>query len=123
MPVSYRIDTAARVVFSKVEGRVTDDECLAHQNRLRADPAFDRSFDYIYDMSEVTEADVSEDTIRLLTERNPFLPSVRRAIVAKTEQTGELARMFLAHTKADPNEVRVYASVEEARRSLYLPKD
>jgi hypothetical protein len=40
MPVSYRIDMRAGVVFTVFEGHVTNEELLGHEQRLAADPDF-----------------------------------------------------------------------------------
>ena len=64
MPTSYQIDTAVRVIFSKAEGLLTDEDLLAHQNQLREDPAFNWSFDQIYDFREASEVRVTSDTVQ-----------------------------------------------------------
>ena len=122
MPASYKIDTAVRVIFSKAEGRVTDEELLAHQDRLREDPAFNLSFDQIYDYSDVTEINVSDDTIRQLAKRQPFLPSVQRAFVVKSDSVRGLAQKFLAYAELDPGQVKIFDDMEAARQWLYLDK-
>ncbi len=122
MPASYRIDTAVRVIFSKAEGRVTDEDLMAHQIRLREDTAFNWSFDQIYDYSDVTEINVSDDTIRQLAKRQPFLPSVKRAFVVKSDYVRGLAQKFLTYAELDPGQVKIFDDMEAARRWLYLDK-
>ncbi len=122
MPASYRIDTAVRVIFSKAEGLLIDEDLLTHQNRLREDPAFNWSFDQIYDFGDVTAVDVTDVTVRRLVERRPFLPSVKRAIVVKSDVTRDLARKILAYTDADPEQMKIFSNTGAARRWLYLDK-
>ena len=122
MPASYQIDTSVRVIFSKAEGRLTDADLLAHHKKLRADPAFDWAFDQIYDLRDVTEIDVSDDTIRQLAERQPFLPSVQRAFVAESESARELAQKYFDYAGVDPEQARTFTDMDDARRWLYLDK-
>ena len=122
MPVSYHIDTALRVVFTRATGRISDDMLLAYQERLRNDPAFNSAFDQIYDLSEVTDNAVSEAAIGRLVEINPFLPSVRRAFVTDTEPTRSHVATFLSLADVDAEQVRIFAEPAAARRWLYLPQ-
>ncbi len=123
MPVSYHIDTASRVVFTRGTGRITDEDLLAYQDRLRGDPAFNSAFDQIYDLRQVTENVVSDATMRRLGERNPFLPSVRRAFITDTELTHSRVTTFLSLADVDPEQVRIFGDMAAARRWLYLPQE
>ena len=118
MPVSYHIDTALRVVFTRATGRISYDMLLAHQDRLRNDPAFDQ----IDDLSEVTDSTVSEAAIGRLVEINPFLPSVRRAFVTDTEPIRSLVATFLSLADVDAEQVRIFGELAAARQWLYLPQ-
>ena len=122
MPVSYQIDTASRVVFTRGTGRITDDDVLAYQDRLRSDPAFNPAFDQIYDLSEVIESVVSDATLRRLGERNPFLPSVRRAFITTIESSHRHVETFLSMADLDSEQVRIFSDMAAARRWLYLPQ-
>lgn len=122
MPVSYHIDTALRVVFTRATGRITGDVLLAYQDRLRNDPAFNSAFDQIYDLSEVTDNTVSQAAIGRLVKVNPFLPSVRRAFVTDTESTRSLVATFLSLADVDAEQVRIFAEPAAARPWLYLPQ-
>ena len=118
MPVSYRIDSALGVVFTKGEGRVTDEEALAYQDQVCQDAAFDPAFNQILDLADVTEFAVSSETIRTLARRTPLLPSARRAVVAKSDLVYGMVRMFLSYSDVGPEQGQIFASVAEARRWL-----
>ena len=122
MPASYRIDTAVRVIFSKAEGLLTDQDMLEHQSRLREDPAFNWSFDHIYDFSEVTAVEVADDTLDRLVERQPFLKGVKRAFVVNSDKTREMVERLLAHQETPLEQRDIFDTVEAARRWLHLDK-
>ena len=91
-----------------------------HQADLLAAPAFDASFDQLWDLREVTEISVTPDTVRQLASARSFKPGARRAVVAPNDLAFGLARMFqLLHDEA-PEEFRVFRSVKGARSWLGL---
>ena len=57
MPASYRIDLRAGVVFTLVEGHVTNEELLAHQQRMSADPDFRPTMNHVIDARAVSSID------------------------------------------------------------------
>ena len=60
MPVVLKIDSRRRVVYSSFYGRVTDKELLGHRSTIASDPAFNRSFNEIVDLTAVTEHVISD---------------------------------------------------------------
>lgn len=116
MPYSYRIDQTLRFVFDKGEGRVTDAEMWAAQDRMIDDPALDPSFDRIIDCTDVTEFAVSGDTIRQLARRSPFDANVRRAFVVKSDLVFGMARMFQSYVDSDAQQSRIFESMAQARQ-------
>ena len=61
MKVRYSIDTERRLILTSAKGWVTFDDVRAHQDRLLADPDFDRSFDQLIDATATTRFDISPD--------------------------------------------------------------
>ena len=122
MPASYQIDITVRVIFSKAEGLLTDEDLLTHQNRLRVDPAFEWSFDQIYDFSDVTAIDVKDATLRRLVERQPFLDGVKRAFVANSDMTRDMTEKLLAYRDGAVEQAEIFDNMEAARRWLHLDK-
>jgi hypothetical protein len=82
MPVSYRIDLRAGVVFTVFEGHVTIEELLGHQQRLALDPDFRPTMNHVLDTRGVTAAAVTALGIRLVTTPSMFAPGSRRTIIA-----------------------------------------
>ncbi len=122
MPVSYRIDVANGIVYSEARGRVTDDEMIDHQNRLRDDPAFRSDFRQLYDFRGVEAVAVTTSGVRRLAEGNVFGAGSRRAIVTAQEAVYGLVRMYQTLKDQSPDVLRIFRDdIEEARTWLGCP--
>ncbi|MEJ2561588.1 MAG: hypothetical protein P8Z42_02760 [Anaerolineales bacterium] len=44
MPVTYWIDHEAKIIFTKIEGVVTDEDIITHQKQTRDNPELDPSY-------------------------------------------------------------------------------
>ncbi|MCL4301119.1 MAG: hypothetical protein KJ077_35635 [Anaerolineae bacterium] len=117
MPAFYYIDPQLRIVFSSLEGVVTDEEALNHEERLCYDPHFEPDFSQLIDCRRVTEVRATNDFIRFIAVRSPFSSKAHRAIVAGTDLVYGLARMYQM-LRADEEQIRVFRDMEEARRWL-----
>ena len=122
MPAEFRIDRSRKMVFSSARGVVTDQEVLAHQDRLRNDPDFEPSFWQFIDFTHATQVDLSVKTIRILAQRNPFGKHSRRAFYAHNNVVYGLARMFQILTDHHKDELNVYRDISDARKFLELEK-
>ena len=71
MPVTVTIDAERRLTITTGEGVVTDEEFLRAREQLLANPAFDQSFDRIWDFYSITEARVSEAVAARLIAGSP----------------------------------------------------
>lgn len=90
MPVSVTIDAERRLTITTGEGVVTDEEFLRAREQLLANPAFDQSFDRIWDFYAVTEARVSEAVVAPLVAASPNSEkSICRAVVV-SERTAPM---------------------------------
>ena len=88
MPVTVTIDAKRRLTITTCEGVVTDDEFLRAREQLLTDPAFDPIFDRIWDISAVTEAQVSEAVIAQLVSSSPNSEKpICRAVVVSERAT------------------------------------
>jgi hypothetical protein len=120
MPVSYRIDAEAEIVFSEGSGCVTDAEALDHQDRLRADPNFRPHFRQLIDLRDMTKVEVSADTVLQLGERNPFGQGARRAAVVTDRFAYALLRMFQIFTQRSLDQFHIFDHIDAAREWLGL---
>jgi len=121
MPVSYRIDAARGVVLSTASGVVCDSDLLAHQQRLRSDPAFRPWFRQLFDFSDATVNEVSGRCIRQLASAPALGKGSKRALVVREPSAFGLARMFQTLRDDEPEEATaIFHDVATARAWLGL---
>jgi hypothetical protein len=120
MPISYKIDVARRVVFTRGHGIATDTDLFQHNRKLKADPEFDPTFNHLLDFSEVILSDVKSETISKIANNRIFNLSSRRAIVVKPGLQYGLARMFQGLREFEDKNIRVFLDLEEAKGWLGL---
>lgn len=120
MPAEYKIDTLLGVVFSFAYEIITDKDAYSHQDKLRKDPAFNPSFNQLFDFTKLTHADLSTDAIHHLAEKNPFGLGSKRAFVAPLDLMYGLSRMFQVLTNHHQDELSVFRDMHEARKHLSL---
>jgi len=122
MPATYTIDVARGLVVTRLWGRLTDEDLIDHQQRLRTDREFDPGFRQFADFSDVEETTIAPEVIRELARTNPWGAGARRAMFAPSDLLFGLARMFeMLDEQLD--EVRVFRNADEARAWLGLDAD
>lgn len=114
MPVSYRIDTTQRMVFSMYSGVVTDAELITLQAQIRIDGAFDPSFGHLADFSAVERFAVQPETMHYIAAARASHPDAPRALVATLETTYTLMRLFQRLTEPAGDTVRVFTDLAAA---------
>ena len=121
MPASYRIDLRAGVVFTLVEGHVTNEELLAHQRRMSADPDFRPTMNHVIDARAVTATAVTAFGVRVLATPSIFAAGSRRAIIAgvANHSSGYL-NMFKNLRSQSGEDIKFFSTVEDAHRWLGL---
>ena len=88
MPVTATIDAERQLTITTCEGVVTDEEFLRAREQLLANPAFDPTFDRIWDFYAVTEARVSEAVVTRLVSASPNSEKpICRAVVVSERAT------------------------------------
>jgi hypothetical protein len=125
MPTSYRIDVRVGVVFSVLDGHITNEELLDHQQRMSSDPAFRRTMNHVIDTRGITGVSVTALGLHLLTTRSNLGPEARRAII-EGDVSSSYVRMFQVLRSQSGADTRVFSSVEDAHRWLGLewpPRD
>ena len=121
MPASYRIDLRAGVVFTLVEGHVTNEELLAHQQRMSADPDFRPTMNHVIDARAVTATAVTAFGVRVLATPSIFAAGSRRAIIAggASHSSGYL-NMFKNLRSQSGEDIKIFSTMEDAHRWLGL---
>ncbi len=121
MPSSYRIDTGTNTAYSRAWGTVTDDEFLAHQRAISADPRFRRDMRQLLDGRGITEVKVTIPGIHKLIAGNPYGKGARRALVSGSEVVYGMSRVFELGRVTPEDEFRVFRALDEALTWLGLP--
>jgi hypothetical protein len=117
MPASYRIDVRAGVVFTVFEGHVTNEELLAHQQRLATDPDFLPTMHHVIDTRGVTDVSVTPLGLRLITTRSNLGPGSRRALIqGDTISSYGYLQMFETLRSQSGADIKIFSTVEDALR-------
>jgi hypothetical protein len=120
MPADYTVDKEQGVVFTCAWGKLTDEDALAHQQRLRADPAFKSWYRQLADFSAVEQFELTPKGIRLLASGDPWGPGARRAVVSPTDIAFGMMRMFQILLGEGTQDTAVFRTRPEALSWLGL---
>ena len=124
MPIEYRIDPQARVVYTTASGTLDDAQLLEHKKKLTSDPGFHPGMVELSDVRGIEKLDVTTDGIRhfaLKDQRDKGkLRDYKLAIVASEDVVYGMARMYQANTAMNVPNVRVFRDISEAKDWLGL---
>jgi hypothetical protein len=125
MPITYRIDTKARIVVAAGHGALTDADVFGYQCDAWSRPEV-RGFDELVDMTGVTEIVLPStsrvrDLAALAADMDHPTQRTKFAIVAPASLSFGLGRMFQMYRELNPGstkEVRVFKTLDEALKFL-----
>jgi hypothetical protein len=115
LPATYEIDPHRRLITSRLWGAVTDVEVYDHNEKLRADPNFDPTYQQLTDLSGVTEIGVTTGMINTTSLDQFFEPGTRRAILATDDGVFGMARMFAIRAESVGQTIQVFRDERQAR--------
>ncbi|MBV9926078.1 MAG: hypothetical protein JOZ96_13755 [Acidobacteria bacterium] len=121
MAVSYRIDTRERIVYLTVTGQSPFKEWEAAMERVLADPAYVRGFDFLTDrraQMDVPGPEFPRQVLRFLIEHTREMGRYRWAAVSQREATFQTLRMFSILAEEADIHVQSFRDYEEALRWL-----
>lgn len=118
MPAIYEIDHKRRLVTSRLWGTVSDEEIHDHNTRLRNDSQFDPSYRQMVDLTGITEIKVATSTINETSLDQFFNPGTRRAMVAASDATFGMARMFALRAEGLGQTIEVFRDWPQAEEWL-----
>jgi hypothetical protein len=118
LPASYTIDTDRKLVVTRIWGAPTEDDIYDHGQRLRNDPQFRPDFRQLVDMSELTEIRVGSGVIRDASRNQFFAPGVKRAVVANSDASFGMARMYAIASENQGQTIEVFRDINAARAWL-----
>lgn len=121
LAVTYRIDPQERIVYLNVTGQSSFDEWQAAMERVLADPAYLRRFNFLTDRRgqiDVPEPEFARKVLRFLVARTLEMGRYRWAAVSNTEATFTALRMFSVLAEEADIRVEVFRDFDAARRWL-----
>ena len=121
MPHEYGIDTARRLVSTRMWGALDRAEVLKTALELSEDPKLLPGFSELIDLREASATAISAEDVRAIASAQ-LDPVARRAFVVPDELMFGLARMFatLRELKQVPEDINVFRTIEEAETWLGL---
>ena len=122
MPARYVIHKDLRLVINYGWGYLTFADFRGQQESLVKDPDFDPSFNQLVDVTETTSLDLSIEEAKTIARRSIYLPTSRRAVVAKNPDVFAMGRLMdVYHAMATKRkDVRVFYDRESALKWLGL---
>ena len=125
MPIRMIIDKTTGVIRTTATGRVIGDDLVAYYHRLRSHPDFRSNLNEIFDLTDVTEANVDAADVRRLSgvteEFTRRGVTVKVAIVAPRDLEFGLSRMYEMLQDQSLNDVRVFRDRAEAEGWIFAP--
>jgi len=119
MPLTYRIDTEARMLFIHGEGVITQPERIQTILAWIKDPAFRPGLDAFCDLSAAESTPKLSDLreiVAIIGEHAPAIGHSKLAILTSKPITFGVARVFeaLAQVEETPLQVRVFFNRDKA---------
>jgi hypothetical protein len=121
MGTSYKIDKQRKPVLRTYSGAITMALALEHQDKLLNEPDFDPSYSQLFDVTHITDAQLSAADIQTLAARTVFSPSSRRAVLVRSDLQFGLARIFelFRESKGDKG-IHIFRKLEEALEWIWM---
>jgi hypothetical protein len=115
MPAYFKVDKERRLVMSTGSGVFTMSDALAHQENLLKDSDFEPNFSQLWDLTHVTEVDLTSEDLRSLAQTSIFSSDSRRAILGNADLVFGLARMFeIYRDSLGETGIRVFRNLDDA---------
>ena len=109
MPQDYTIDEPQQMIWTRCWGVLSDQDIIAHQAKLRADPKFFPTINQFVDARAVTEVTVSIALVNQMGRSTLFAPTAKRAYSVGKDALYGLVRMYEMQQAARGTEsIRVF---------------
>ena len=128
MPITYIIRSDLRLILITHTGVVADDEFLQGYRKLSNDKKFNISFNRLVDLrntdSRIRSSDALANLAKLSEHKHRETDSVpKTAVIAPTDLSYGLVRMYNALSSDAAREIVVFKSVAQALSWLDAPAD
>lgn len=122
MPITYRIDPEAKIVFVVVEGNVTLREMVSTVTDVAHNPGFRRGFQILSDHRKITASATTEEVKAFVLHTKQYeniLAHTEWAIVVSSDLSFGMMRMLSALAETIPMRVEVFRDYNEAMGWLH----
>lgn len=120
MSLTSLVIEEARLVVTRASGVLRPEDLGENRASLLADPAFDPSYDHLFDLREVEGIAFPTEDVEKATWVRAFSETSRRAVVAPHDLSFGLARMYQSHRFDLSAGIRVFREVDRALEWLEL---
>lgn len=115
MPATLTIHPERRLVYTAFYGDLSEEEFLAHAERIRQHPNFDSGYNEVVDLRGVTELHASTETILNLARRESlFSKESKHVVIASPGMIFRLAKLFQGIAEETRPNLKVVRTPEEA---------
>jgi len=121
MSLAYTIDTNRRLIVMHAAGVLTEGDVTRVREQILRDPAFDPTYDQLFDVSDVEDIALSKESMARLADTSILSPAVRRAFVATTTLQYGMARMFTTMSEQRNHVTQIFRGLDEAEAWLASP--
>ena len=116
MPLTYTIDRGLKIVVARGSGVLSEEDLRGSRERMQSDPSFSPTFAQLFDLSDVTDIEVSVPVMARIAGSSVIVPGVRHAFVGVNDIQYEMARTFATLSEPHHQMVHVFRdrSIAEA---------
>ena len=125
MPLTYTIDRSLKIVIARASGVLSEEDLRGSREQIQSDPAYHPSFAQLFDLSDVTDIEVSIPVMARIAGSSAVAPNARQAFVGVNDIQYEMARTFATLRRSSlPDEKAIFArrSMRTARRCPRSPR-
>ena len=108
MPLTYTVDRGLRIVIARGNGVLSEEDLRSSWEMMQSDPSFNPSFAQLFDLSDVTDIEVSIPAMARIAGSSTAGPGARRAFVGINDVQYEVAKTFAALSEPHHQAVHVF---------------
>lgn len=124
MPVTLTIEPDRRLVITTASGIVIDEEFVRARQECLEHPAFDSTYDRIWDFQAVTETRVTEKVVAQLVAESPDAEKPICRAVVMSARAGPMKAIieFISHTRKANRRVAAFPDRDSAEQWVFTAR-
>ena len=108
MPLTYTIDRSLKIVIARASGVLSEEDLRSSREQIQSDPAYHPTFAQLFDLSDVTDIEVSIPVMARIAGSSAVAPNARQAFVGVNDIQYEMARTFATLSEPHHRAVHVF---------------